>query len=52
VNHIAHGATLAKAGVRGFTNKVMQKTPYEGLRTFLGSDLRRAVGKPRAAGDV
>ena len=35
VNHLAHGATLARAGVRGFTNKVMQKTPYEGLKTFL-----------------
>lgn len=35
VNHLAGGAVLLKAGVRGFCNKVMQKTPYEGLRTFL-----------------
>jgi predicted dehydrogenase len=35
VNHLANGASLVGAGVRGFTNKVMQKTPYEGLQTFL-----------------
>jgi predicted dehydrogenase len=35
VNQFASGATLAAASVRGFRNKVMQKTPYEGLRTFL-----------------
>ncbi|HEX4796929.1 MAG TPA: Gfo/Idh/MocA family oxidoreductase [Humisphaera sp.] len=35
VNHIANGIGLASAGLRGFTNKVLQKTPYEGLQTFL-----------------
>src|SRR3954469_20975086 len=36
VNHWANGVDLVTASVRGFRNKVMQKTPYEGLRTFLG----------------
>jgi predicted dehydrogenase len=36
VNQLANGASLMTAGVRGLKNKVMQKTPYEGLRTFLG----------------
>jgi predicted dehydrogenase len=35
VNHLANGAGLMAASVRGFRNKVMQKTPYEGLATFL-----------------
>lgn len=35
VNQFANGLTLMKSSVRGFRNKVMQKTPYEGLRTFL-----------------
>ncbi len=29
------GAHLVNSSVRGFTNKVMQKGPYEGLGTFL-----------------
>jgi predicted dehydrogenase len=36
VNHWAHGVGLMKSAVRGFRNKVMQHTPYEGLKTFLG----------------
>jgi hypothetical protein len=35
VNQFVNGAGLVKASVRGLRNKVMQKTPYEGLRTFL-----------------
>jgi predicted dehydrogenase len=35
VNQLLNGANLMSASVRGFRNKVMQKTPYEGLRTFL-----------------
>jgi hypothetical protein len=36
LNHFANGAGLVRASVAGFRNKVMQKTPYEGLWTFLG----------------
>ena len=36
VNQVVNGVGLARAGVRGFRNKVMQRTPYEGLGTFLG----------------
>jgi predicted dehydrogenase len=35
VNHFVNGASLMKSSVVGFRNKVMQKTPYEGLHTFL-----------------
>jgi len=35
VNHFANGAALVKSSVVGFRNKVMQKTPYEGLQRFL-----------------
>jgi predicted dehydrogenase len=35
VNHVVNGAALVRAGVAGFKHKVMQKTPYEGLQTFL-----------------
>ncbi len=35
VNQFANGAGLVSASFRGFRNKVLQKTPYEGLRTFL-----------------
>ena len=35
VNHFVNGASLVKSSVVGFKNKVMQKTPYEGLQTFL-----------------
>ena len=35
VNHLVNGASLVKSSVVGFRNKVMQKTPYEGLQTFL-----------------
>jgi len=35
VNQLANGSTLIKSSVSGFRNKIMQKTPYEGLRTFL-----------------
>lgn len=36
VNHFVNGASLMRSSVVGFRNKVMQKTPYEGLQTFLG----------------
>ena len=35
MNQLANGVTLMKSSVSGFRNKVLQKTPYEGLRTFL-----------------
>ena len=35
VNQFANGVTLMGSSIRGFRNKVLQKTPYEGLRTFL-----------------
>jgi predicted dehydrogenase len=35
VNHLVNGASMMKSSVVGFRNKVMQKTPYEGLQTFL-----------------
>lgn len=35
VNHVAHGRELIRAGFRGFFDKVMQRTPYEGLAVFL-----------------
>lgn len=34
-NQMINGLGLAKASVVGFKNKVLQKTPYEGLKTFL-----------------
>lgn len=34
-NHFVGGYGLMRASVVGFRNKVMQKTPYEGLATFL-----------------
>jgi predicted dehydrogenase len=36
VNQFVNGAELVRSSIRGFTNKVMQRTPYEGLATFLG----------------
>lgn len=44
VNQLANGAGLMKAGVSGFRNKVLQKTPYEGLRTFLGVTYEAIAG--------
>jgi predicted dehydrogenase len=35
INHLANGLSLATAGVKGFRNKILQHTPYEGLGTFL-----------------
>ena len=35
VNQFLASHALARAGVVGFRNKVFQKTPYEGLQTFL-----------------
>lgn len=34
-NQIANGGSLLRAGVVGLRNKVMQKTPLEGMRVFL-----------------
>ena len=36
INQFANGVDLARSSVRGLRNKVMQRTPYEGLGTFLG----------------
>jgi predicted dehydrogenase len=35
VNQWVNGVGLMSASLSGFRNKVLQKTPYEGLRTFL-----------------
>jgi predicted dehydrogenase len=35
VNQFVTGVELTRASLRGFRNKVMQRTPYEGLGTFL-----------------
>ena len=32
VNQFANGSTLIRSSMSGFRNKIMQKTPYEGLR--------------------
>lgn len=36
VNHFANGWELMGASMRNFRNKIMQKTPYEGLHYLLG----------------
>jgi predicted dehydrogenase len=36
VNHWCNGWELVRSSVRNFRNKIMQKTPYEGLQRFLG----------------
>jgi predicted dehydrogenase len=48
VNQLVNGLGLARSSVVGFTNKVMQHTPYEGLATFLGRTYAalRAGGEP------
>jgi hypothetical protein len=48
VNQFANGAGLVTSSFRGFRNKVLQKTPYEGLRTFLDKtyDALRTGGEP------
>jgi predicted dehydrogenase len=48
VNQFANGAGLVASSFRGFRNKVLQKTPYEGLRTFLDKtyDALRGGGEP------
>jgi predicted dehydrogenase len=35
VNHLANGCALATSSLVGFKDKVLQRTPYEGLQTFL-----------------
>ncbi|CAN5804218.1 hypothetical protein BH23CYA1_BH23CYA1_11020 [soil metagenome] len=35
VNHLASGTSFAGASVKNFRNKIMQKTPIEGLNRFL-----------------
>jgi predicted dehydrogenase len=55
VNHLANGMGLTGASVRGFRNKVLQKTPYEGLRTFLDRTyhaLRTGVEPPVTFDDM
>ncbi|MDB5289193.1 MAG: oxidoreductase domain protein [Phycisphaerales bacterium] len=48
VNHWVNGAGMMRASLSGFRNKVLQKTPYEGLRTFLDRTYTalRAGGEP------
>jgi hypothetical protein len=48
VNQFANGAGLMTASMRNFKNKVLQKTPYEGLRTFLDKtyDALRSGNEP------
>ena len=48
VNQFANGIELVRSSVRGFTNKVMQRTPYEGLGTFLSRtyDALQRGGEP------
>jgi predicted dehydrogenase len=48
VNHWVNGKAMKRAAVRGFRNKIMQHTPYEGLGTFLGRtyDALRAGAEP------
>jgi predicted dehydrogenase len=36
VNHMINGLSLLRASVAGFRSKVMQRTPLEGVGTFLG----------------
>ena len=36
VNHFVNGCSLVGSSIRNFRNKVMQKTPYEGLHYLLG----------------
>lgn len=36
VNHFTSGLTFTGASLKNFRNKIMQKTPYEGLHRFLG----------------
>jgi predicted dehydrogenase len=35
-NHLLGGLSLVKAGLVGLKDKILQKTPYEGLHRFLG----------------
>lgn len=35
VNHLVSGKTFVGASLKNFRNKIMQKTPYEGLNRFL-----------------
>lgn len=48
VNQWVNGRTLMKSSVSGLKNKIMQKTPYEGLRTFLDKtyDALSSGGEP------
>jgi predicted dehydrogenase len=48
VNHWVNGRMFKRAAIRGFRNKIMQHTPYEGLKTFLSRtyDALRTGGEP------
>lgn len=37
VNHWCNGWELLRSSVGNFRNKIMQKSPYEGLQTFMGA---------------
>lgn len=45
VNHLVNGAGLVSAAFQGFRNKVLQRTPYEGLATFLDRTYRALRNK-------
>lgn len=54
-NQFIGGWTLMRAGIRGFRNKIMQKTPYEGLGRFLAQTydaLRSAAAPPVTFDDM
>lgn len=55
VNQFVNGASLARASTRNFRNKIMQRTPYEGLATFLDqtySALRQGSEPPVTYADM
>jgi len=55
INHWVNGRTLKRSAIVGFRNKVMQKSPYEGLHTLLDrvySALRTGQEPPISFADM
>ena len=55
VNHWVNGKAMKRAAIRGFRNKIMQHSPYEGLGTFLGrtyAALRSGAEPPVTFADI
>ena len=55
INQLLAGRELKRAARRNFLNKVMQKTPYEGLHTFLDltyRSLQKRTEPPVTRGDM